>query len=58
MTKEEFNLPDDKLLAQFFDKERIKILAVLRNRLSISVEDAEDIYRETETRFQKLLARR
>lgn len=46
MTKEEFNLPDDKLLAQFFDKERIKILAVLRNRLSISIEDAEDIYQD------------
>lgn len=46
MTKEEFNIPDDKLLGQFFDKERSRILAVLRNRLSISTEDAEDIYQE------------
>ena len=44
MTKEEYNIPDEKLLGQFFDKERSKVLLVLRNRLSITTEDAEDIY--------------
>ena len=44
MTKEEYNIPDGKLLGQFFNKERSKVLLVLRNRLSITTEDAEDIY--------------
>ena len=44
MTKEEFNIQDERLLGQFFEKERSKVLIVLRNRLSISTEDAEDIY--------------
>lgn len=46
MTKEEFNIQDERLLGQFFEKERCKLLAVLRNRLSISTEDAEDIYQD------------
>ena len=46
MTKEEFNIQDEELLGQFFEKERSKLLAVLRNRLSISTEDAEDIYQD------------
>ena len=44
MTKEEFNIQDERLLGQFFKKERSKVLLVLRNRLSITTEDAEDIY--------------
>ena len=46
MTKEEFNIQDERLLGQFFEKERCKLLAVLRNRLSISTDDAEDIYQD------------
>ncbi len=46
MTKEDFNIQDERLLGQFFEKERSKVLAVLRNRLSISVDDAEDIYQD------------
>ena len=46
MTKEEFNIQDERLLGQFFEKERSKVLVVLRNRLSISTEDAEDIYQD------------
>lgn len=46
MTKEEFNIHDDRLLGQFFEKERSKALAVLGNRLSISKVNAEDIYQE------------
>ena len=46
MTKEEFNIQDERLLGQFFEKERSKVLIVLRNRLSISTEDAEDIYQD------------
>lgn len=46
MTKEEFNIPDDKLLGQFFEKERNKIITILRNRLSVQTEDAEDIYQD------------
>lgn len=46
MTKEEFYISDDKLLGQFFDKERHKILLVLKNRLSVSADDAEDIYQD------------
>lgn len=46
MTKKEFNIQDERLLGQFFEKERSKILLVLRNRLSISTEDAEDIYQD------------
>lgn len=46
MTKEEFNITDDKLLGQFFEKERNKLIAVLRNRLSVQTEDAEDIYQD------------
>ena len=46
MTKEEFNIQDERLLGQFFEKERCKLLAVLRNRLSISTVDAEDIYQD------------
>ena len=41
MTKEEFNIQD---LGQFFKKEAPKVLVVLKNRLSVSTEDAEDIY--------------
>ena len=41
MTKEEFNIQD---LGQFFKKEAPKVLVVLKNRLSITEEDAEDIY--------------
>lgn len=46
MTKEEFNIHDDRLLGQFFEKERSKVFAVLKNRLSISKVNAEDIYQE------------
>ena len=46
MTNKEFNIQDERLLGQFFEKERSKILLVLRNRLSISTEDAEDIYQD------------
>lgn len=46
MTKEDFNIQDERLLGQFFEKERSKVLAVLRNRLSILVDDAEDIYQD------------
>lgn len=46
MTKEEFSIPDDRLLGQFFEKERSKLLVVLRNRLAVSTEDAEDIYQD------------
>lgn len=46
MTKEEFNIPNDKLLGQFFEKERNKLIAILRNRLSVQTEDAEDIYQD------------
>lgn len=46
MTKEEFNIQDEGLLGLFFEKERGKALAVLKNRLSISTEDAEDIYQD------------
>ena len=46
MTKEEFNIPDAKLIRQFITKERSKVLAVLRNRLSVSTEDAEDIFQD------------
>lgn len=46
MTKEEYTIPDDRLLSHFFEKERSKVLAVLRNRLSVSTEDAEDIYQD------------
>ena len=46
MTKEEFNIPDAKLIGQFITKERSKVLAVLRNRLSVSTEDAEDIFQD------------
>ena len=41
MTKEEFNIQD---LGQFFKEEAPKVLVVLKNRLSITEEDAEDIY--------------
>ena len=46
MTKEEFNISDEKLLGHFFEKERNKVLAVLKSRLSISTEDAKDIYQD------------
>ena len=46
MTKEEFNIQDERLLGQFFEKERSKVLLVVRNRMSISSEDAEDIYQD------------
>ena len=41
MTKEEFNIQD---IGQFFKEEAPKVLVVLKNRLSITEEDAEDIY--------------
>ena len=41
MTKEEFNIQD---LDKFFKKDASKVLVVLKNRLSITTEDAEDIY--------------
>lgn len=46
MTKEEFNIQDEGLLGRFFEKERSKALAVLKHRLSISKDDAEDIYQD------------
>lgn len=46
MTKEEFDVRDERLLSRFFEKERSKVLAVLWNRLSITTADAEDIYQE------------
>lgn len=46
MTKEEFKIPDERLLGHFFEKERSKVLVVLKSRLSISTEDAEDIYQD------------
>lgn len=46
MTKDEFNIPDDKLLGQFFEKERNKMITILKNRLSVQTEDAEDIYQD------------
>lgn len=46
MTKEQFDVKDERLLGNFFEKERSKALAVLTNRLPISTEDAEDIYQE------------
>jgi len=46
MTKEDFNIQDERLLGQFFEKERSKVLAVLKNRLAISADDAEDIYQD------------
>lgn len=46
MTKEEFNIQDERLLGQFFEKERSIVLAVLKNRLSISTKDTEDIYQD------------
>ena len=46
MTKEEFNIRDERLLGYFFEKELNKMLAILKNRLSISTEDAKDIYQE------------
>ena len=46
MTKEEFNIPDERLLGKFFEKERSKVLSILRNRLSIMTEDTEDIYQD------------
>lgn len=46
MTKDEFSFQDERLLGHFFKKERSKVLAVLNNRLSISTEDAEDIYQD------------
>lgn len=41
MTKEEFNIQD---LDKFFKKDASKVIVVLKNRLSITTEDAEDIY--------------
>ena len=41
MTKKEFNIQD---LDKFFKKDASKVLVVLKNRLSITTEDAEDIY--------------
>jgi len=46
MTKEEFNIYDERLLGHFFEKERNKVLAVLKSRLSVSTEDAKDIYQD------------
>lgn len=46
MTKDEFNISDERLLGHFFEKERSKALAVLKHRLSISKDDAEDIYQD------------
>ena len=41
MTKKEFNIQD---LDKFFKEDASKVLVVLKNRLSITTEDAEDIY--------------
>lgn len=41
-----FEIPDEKLLNTFFEQQRNKTLIVLQNRLSLSVDDAEDIYQE------------
>jgi len=40
-------IPDDRLLSQFFEQERRKIIVVLQNRLGIVKEDAEDIYQNS-----------
>ncbi len=45
-TKNNFEIPDIKALSFFFEKERKKTLVVLQNRLSMDVDDAEDIFQE------------
>ena len=44
--KTDFEIPDDLILGHFFEQERRKTLVFLKNRLSISEEDAEDIFQE------------
>ena len=46
MTKEEFNIPDERVIGHFIEKERSKVLEVLQHRLYISKDDAEDIYQD------------
>lgn len=46
MIKKEINISDERILGHFFEKEQRKVLAVLKSRLSISTEDAEDIYQD------------
>ena len=44
--KDIYEIPDDKVLNLFFEEQRSKILVILKNRLALSSDDAEDIYQE------------